>query len=510
MKNQGDGSAGGFTVEISDSSGRDTKNIAGLSPGRTAQASFARRIGAASETYTITADARGQVAESNEENNTLRVRVTAQAAPPPTAPTIRIWADRASYEIGDQLRIGFEVHPRAYVYIYDIDPTGLVSKIFPTSPNQSHYLEGRYSLPDGPYQLRIAGPAGREYLQAIASTSPIELGLNGARSPGLLDPEAFRSEVARRIGSSGWGSGWTSFEVEGPGPPSNQAPRASFSFSPDSPMVGEPVRFDASGSRDPDGRITGYSWDWDGDGRTDATGVTTTHAFSTAGSHRVTLTVMDNGGLTDTVARTVQVRSAPAPPPSGLPAASLSVDRGCGTTYQPGERITVSYSVSESATIRLFDFTTGGQVTQLLQRSVSSNQRGSFAGQVVGPSGVETLVLFARTTSGTVTSAACSFSIGQVGSSIELSVDRGDGGAYRPGESIRFTYSVSEEASVVLYDFEPTGAIKPIGLGRISAGDRRSFTATIVGPPGGETAVLVAYTRSGKVLTATVSFRVVP
>jgi len=452
-----------------------------------------------------------QVAESNEGNNTTQVRVTASSSPPPppATPSIDIWTDRSSYEIGERLTLGFEVRPRAYVYIYDIDPGGLVSRIFPNALSRDNYIEGRYSLPDGPYALTVTGPAGREYLQAIASSSPIELGLDGLRNPALLKPEAFRGEVARRLGStSGWALAWTSFRVGSP-PPSNHPPVASFSFSPTSPIIGEPVTFDASGSHDPDGRIIRYRWDFNSDGRAEATGVTTVYTFSSAGSYRVTLTVTDDGGLSSSAARTVEVRTGTAPPPSSLPTATLSIDRGCGASYQPGERMTISFSVSADAAIKLFDFTTAGQMVQLLERTIAASQRGSMAGQVVGPAGIETLVLFARTTSGTITTAACSFVIGRVSASATLSIDRGPGGSYRPGEPIRFTYSVSEEASLVIYDFEPSGVLRRIGLGWVSAGSH-SFTATVAGPPGVETAVLMAYTRSGKVLTAAVSFNVVP
>jgi PKD repeat protein len=603
VRNQGDGAASNFIVELRDSSGREQRSIGGLAPGQAAQVSFARRINAASESYTITADALNQVAESNEGNNTVQVRVTAGSPPPsnrpptasfsfsPTSPTvgqpvtfdasgsrdpdgritryqwdfnsdgradatgvttaytfsaagsyrvtltvtddgglssstartvevrsgavtpspsIDIWTDKTSYEIGERLTLGFEVHPRAYVYIYDIDPSGQVSQVFPNSLSRNNYLEGRRTLPDGPYTFIITGPAGREYLQAIASTSPIELRLNGVRNPALLDPEAFRNEVARRLGTdSGWASAWTSFQVgQSAPPPTNRPPTASFSFSPSSPTVGEVVTFDASGSRDPDGRITGYRWDFNNDGRADATGVRVTHTFSAAGSYRVTLTVTDDDGLSNSTTRTVEVRSGAVTPPH-LPQATLTINRGCGATYQPGERMTISFTVNDDAVIKLFDFTTEGQMVQLLEQSVTASQRGSLVGQVVGPTGIETLVLFARTASGTITTAACSFTIGSPGDTVSLSVDRGPGGSYRPGEPIRFTYSVSEEASVVIYDFEPTGTLRQIGLGWVAAGSH-SFDATVVGPPGVETAVLMAYTRSGKVLTAAVSFNVVP
>ena len=47
-----------------------------------------------------------------------------------------------------------------------------------------------------------------------------------------------------------------------------QAPDASFSFSPDDPRAGQEVRFESS-SCDPDGRLVSEAWDLDGDGAFD-------------------------------------------------------------------------------------------------------------------------------------------------------------------------------------------------------------------------------------------------
>lgn len=66
---------------------------------------------------------------------------------------------------------------------------------------------------------------------------------------------------------------------------------------PYSANVGQTINFDGCNSYDPDGYITSYSWDF-GDGY-HGTGPTPTHAYSSAGTYVVTLTVTDNDGAMD-------------------------------------------------------------------------------------------------------------------------------------------------------------------------------------------------------------------
>ncbi len=87
--------------------------------------------------------------------------------------------------------------------------------------------------------------------------------------------------------------------------PANQAPIATFTYTPTSPYAGTVVQFDASASSDPDGTIVSYAWNF-GDGGT-ATGAMPTRAYAATGSYTVQLTVTDNGGRTGQVSRTVNV-----------------------------------------------------------------------------------------------------------------------------------------------------------------------------------------------------------
>jgi PKD repeat protein len=86
-----------------------------------------------------------------------------------------------------------------------------------------------------------------------------------------------------------------------------QRPVASFTYSPDVPDVNETVTFDASASQDSDGSIVNYTWNF-GDGYVITINTTViTHIFSTGGSYRVNLTVIDDTGLNGSVVHMITV-----------------------------------------------------------------------------------------------------------------------------------------------------------------------------------------------------------
>ncbi len=95
-----------------------------------------------------------------------------------------------------------------------------------------------------------------------------------------------------------------------PAPP-NQPPAAAFTISPASPIVGQMVTFDASGSVDPDGTIVSYAWSF-GTGAT-GTGRTAGYTYSSPGTYTVGLTVTDNSAATGTATQSVTVVAAPQP-----------------------------------------------------------------------------------------------------------------------------------------------------------------------------------------------------
>jgi len=88
----------------------------------------------------------------------------------------------------------------------------------------------------------------------------------------------------------------------------NQPPMANHG-GPYTGAVDTPLGFNGTGSTDPDGTIVSYDWDF-GDGNT-GTVATPSHTYATAGTFTVSLTVTDDGGLTDTVTTTATISDAP-------------------------------------------------------------------------------------------------------------------------------------------------------------------------------------------------------
>lgn len=98
-------------------------------------------------------------------------------------------------------------------------------------------------------------------------------------------------------------------------PKENVPPVAFFTSDQVSGTLPLTVNFDASASSDPDGSIISYAWSF-GDGGSDS-GVTASHTYTSAGTYIARLTVTDDGGVTNSATRTIQV-FAPSPeaPPS--------------------------------------------------------------------------------------------------------------------------------------------------------------------------------------------------
>jgi len=130
-------------------------------------------------------------------------------------------------------------------------------------------------------------------------------------------------------------------------------PGGDFSFSPNSPNVGDTVQFDAEAVRAAPGHtIVQYSWNF-GDpasgASNSASGSVVTHAFSAAATYNVVLTVRDDADQKTTITKAVAVGS-------GKPTAVLAISKTGGNSISGDGS---GSSASGSATITTYAFTWG-------------------------------------------------------------------------------------------------------------------------------------------------------
>jgi len=99
----------------------------------------------------------------------------------------------------------------------------------------------------------------------------------------------------------GLSTAYCTYTYVGTTPAAKQPPVAVFDYSPKPVVVGQLVTFDGSASYDPDGVVVAWNWDF-GDAST-ASGKVVTHAYSSAGTVVVNLTVTDNDGLSNSLTK---------------------------------------------------------------------------------------------------------------------------------------------------------------------------------------------------------------
>jgi len=126
---------------------------------------------------------------------------------------VSVWVDKAAYQDGEPIVISYSVNKAAYIYVWDILPDGTAVQMFPNaSPGGSeNYVQaGEHTVP-GNWQ--IAPPYGTEFVQILATTSPVDP--FAFFSP--QDPAGFQAQIEVQIlgilpaNETSWD--FTSFEI---------------------------------------------------------------------------------------------------------------------------------------------------------------------------------------------------------------------------------------------------------------------------------------------------------
>lgn len=175
-------------------------------------------------------------------------------------------------------------------------------------------------------------------------------------------------------------------------PPANTPPVAHAVATPATGQASLLVNFDGSTSTDAEGAVIDWAWDFDDAGAT-ATGATAPHTYNTAGIYTVTLTVTDNGALTDTDTAVITVTAAPDDP-NGRYVATTGADTGtCSASATPC--LTVQYA-ADQATSGDTVYTAAGSYPEMVYVTKNLTFKGAnagiSAGATPGTRGAESIV----------------------------------------------------------------------------------------------------------------------
>jgi hypothetical protein len=123
-------------------------------------------------------------------------------------------------------------------------------------------------------------------------------------------------------------------------------PTAALTAIDSTPLTGQQVTFDASGSTDPARTITDYSWNFDGTGFATDTSSTPTasHIYTTPGDYSASVRITDNAG--ETAVQSMAVHVTPAPPAGTV---SVSIDDGLIATSDPNVTLDLVWPVGATS-----------------------------------------------------------------------------------------------------------------------------------------------------------------
>lgn len=140
--------------------------------------------------------------------------------PAPDTSPLQILVNKGAYSPGDAIEITIKSGQAGYLYLYDIDPAGSITLLYPNlyQPD-ARVPAGTLSLPGEGYHFVIGGPEGLETVAAVLSSSPLEL-LSPSEKVAFrtldVKPQSLVQELSVILTSTTWASAWAQFVVYQP------------------------------------------------------------------------------------------------------------------------------------------------------------------------------------------------------------------------------------------------------------------------------------------------------
>ncbi len=133
-----------------------------------------------------------------------------------------VWTMESLFYVGDPIVVHLRVSRPSFVYLFDLQPDGVVRLLFPNAFSPNNYVTSTHTLPDAAYTLTAAPPTGIEELLVFATSAPLPFAPAAPTDPFPLfaeDPqEAIDTLVSLLVAmdpSLSWGVGWTALQIEG-------------------------------------------------------------------------------------------------------------------------------------------------------------------------------------------------------------------------------------------------------------------------------------------------------
>ncbi len=135
---------------------------------------------------------------------------------------VYVWTMESRFEIGDPVEIHLAVSRAAFVYLFDLQPDGVVRMLLPNAYSPNNYVWNSVVLPDGNYELIALPPTGIEELLVFASTNPLSIPVASLDDPFPVfaaSPAEAIDQLVTLLASidptTTWAIGWTAIQITG-------------------------------------------------------------------------------------------------------------------------------------------------------------------------------------------------------------------------------------------------------------------------------------------------------